>query len=161
MKMIECPSELIPGPVPIRIEIPDDWTVGPAPLVSFVAVAPQGEAAVTTNAVVMLRRVGDSLDLEEMREMIASDIGAIDGAVLTEEDMLDLSGVPALFRMTELNLPENGGSFKVMQVAALAKLRGGVADVVTLTITLAAAATDEHVELCRAIVRSLRVGNAA
>lgn len=160
MKTVECPSESIPGPVPIAIAIPEEWTVGPAPLVSFAAVAPSEVAGVLTNAVGVVRRVGDSLELDEMREMVASDLGAIEGSALIEEDFLDLDGLPGLLRVTELSLPGGSGPFRLLQVAALAKLGGGVADVVTLTITVSSTAPEDHVELCRQIAGSLRVGVA-
>lgn len=161
MNTIQCPSDALPGPVPVSVEIPEEWTASPAPMVSFVAVAPEPVSGVTTNAVVVSQRVWESIEIEQIGEMIAADLGEIEGAVLSEEDLLDLNGLPGLFRVTEISLPEGGAAMKVMQVAALSKCGGGVADVVTLTITLGAAAPEEHVELCRQIAGTLRVGDAA
>lgn len=161
MSTIAFPSETLPGPVPVRVDIPDSWSASPAPVVSFVAVAPEPVGGVTTNAVVMSQRVWESVEIEDVGEMIAADLGEIEGAVLAEEDFLDLDGLPGLFRVTELTPPDGGGPMKVMQVAALSKCGRGVADVVTLTITFGAEAPADHVELCRRIAGSLRVGDAA
>ncbi len=160
MSTVSYPTESLPGPVPVSLELPTGWSTGPAPLSAFAAVAPEEVAGVYSNAVVSIARIDEATGLDELGEMIAQDLADVPGAVMIDEQRVDLDGVPGLLRVTELDAPEVG-AYQVIQVATLAKLGDGVADAVTVTVTLSLSAPADHVEACRQIAKSLKVGTAA
>lgn len=160
MTKISYPSENLPGPVAVGVELPAGWSSGPAPLAAFAAVASEEVGGVYTNVVVAIARIDEATDVAELGEMIAQDLSTISGAVVTAEDRVDLDGTPGLIRVTEFDIP-GSGAYQVIQVATLAKVGDGVADAVTLTVTLSQSAPADHVEECRQIALSLTVGQAA
>jgi len=129
-------------------------------MASFAAVSPEEVGGVYTNVVVAVVRVDEATELSDLGELISQDLGSIAGAVVASEEDVDLGGSPGVLRVTELDVPESG-AYKVVQVATLAKIGDGVADAVTLTVTLSRSAPTDHVEECHRIARSLRAGDAA
>ena len=160
MQTIKYPNESLPGPVAVAVDLPDGWHTGPAPTVAFAAVSDEEVAGVYTNVVVAIARVDEALEIPELGEMIAADLAEIPGAAVTAHESVDLDGTPGLLRVTEFDVADVG-AYQVIQVATLAKIGDGVADVVTVTVTLSRTAPAGHVEDCRRIACSLRVGDAA
>lgn len=161
MTAVEYPSQPIPGPVPIRVEVPDGWVVGPAPLVVFVATAPDQVDGLVTNAIVASQRVVGSLGADEISAVAAVSLQGFERATVTEEETVSAGDLTGVFRVVDLPATEMLRAVTVIQVAVLAILGGGFAELVTLTITHSAGAPADHREMCRQIAASLRVGAAA
>lgn len=158
MITVTCPSQEIPGPVPVSIDVPNGWLVQPAPGVVFVAAAPEESAGVHANAVVSIRRVDSDLTIEQLGRLVTEEISQLPGCVVTREDRVDAGGQVLDVRDYHFVNPADGSKVHQMQAMCVAPVATHVADAVTVTVTHGQGLDEAEISSLRAVIESLRVG---
>lgn len=151
MVTVACPGD-IPGPVPVTLDLPDGYEAQPAPGVAFVASGPDPVGGVHPSIVVSIRRVAEGLTLEDIAELVGTELAG-DERIVVGEAQRDGDRVVRTLTF--------GGdtAFSQTQVMWMAHVSEFTADVVTLTFTHSAdgSGSDER----DAVVASVVIGEPA
>lgn len=158
MTAVVWPSEELPGPVPVRLEVPDEWLVESAPNVSFVAASPTGIDGVHSNIVVTVRRVDRQVDLQEVTELVDSQLAEQPGITARPVETVALASGAASLRRLRIDDPASGASVAQVQLVTWVGRTELVADVVTATLTFASTAPTEVIERLESTLLTLSVG---
>lgn len=159
MTTIQWPSDELPGPVPVRLEVPDGWLVEPAPNVSFVAASPTEVDGVHANIVVTVRRIDSELTLDQVTELVGEQLADLPGVSADAPvEMVELSGGRASLRRVRIEDPASGAAVGQVQLVTCVRRADLVSDAVTVTLTHAATATAEAVGQWESALRTLSIG---
>ncbi len=158
MTFITCPSEQLPGPVPVRLEVPDGWLVEPAPNISFAAASPDEVEGMHANIVVSVRRIDGGLSLEQVTDVVGTQLSEVPGASEMGLETVDLDGRDASARRFCIEDAETGARIDQCQLICVVGRSELIADAVTATLTFSSASPPELVQELMATLRTLRVG---
>lgn len=148
MVTVACPGD-IPGPVSVTLELPSGFEAQPAPGVTMVASGPEPIGGVHPSVVLSIRRVAVGLTLDEIAELVGSELAG-------DDDIEVGDAVRDGDRVVRTLSFGAGVPFRQTQVMWLAPVSDFTADVVSLTFTHAAdgSGADQR----EAIVASVVIG---
>lgn len=152
------PSDEVPGPTPVSINLPPGWITRAAPGVAFVATSPDDVDGGRASAVVSVRRVASELGLDALNELIGEEIAGLAGCTVLAEDRVTVADRGGVVRQFGLVDPDSGRVAHQLQLVCLAEVDGVVADAVTVTVTSDDGSSFSGDDSLRAILGSVRIG---
>ncbi len=142
----------------MRLEVPDDWLVEPAPNVSFAAASPVDVDGMHANIVVSIRRIDADLSLEQVTDLVGAQLGEVPGVTDHGNEYIDLEGRPASMRRFRIESADTGVTIEQCQLICVVGCTELVADAVTATLTYSPSSSPELVEDLILSLLSLRAG---
>lgn len=160
MNSIEYPSEQLPAPTGVVMEVPDDWLVEAAPGVAFVAADPGETEGMHVNAVAAIRRIPADMDIERIGELVAAEAASLEGCSINQAEPVDLGDREGRLRTITLSDPSDVDhtSLCQLQLLCVAPVNDNVADAVTVTLSHPDGVPESTLKEYREILLSVRVG---
>ncbi len=154
------PSAEFPGPVPVRLSVPDGWQPNPAPGSAMSFVDSMGPDGVRASLIVVVQRVGGDPTLDEVAAKLRSQTGAIAaGSATLTSDVRTVAGQTAI--RTVLRVPVPRRSVILVQAQAVLALdtdARGQRAVVQLHFTCAADQWSRWEPVFDEVLRTVEVG---
>lgn len=161
MNTIRYPSNELPGPVAITMDVPDGWLVEAAPGVAFAAADPAETDGMHVNAVAATRRIPADMDIERVGELVAAEAASLEGCSITQAEPVALGEREARLRTIKVSDPSRAENAALcqMQLLCLVPLSENVADAVTITLSYPEGVSEGALEEYRELLSTVRVGD--
>ncbi|MCB1272324.1 MAG: hypothetical protein KDB31_12925 [Microthrixaceae bacterium] len=163
---IDYPHPALPGPTPLRIDVPDDWVVAPAPGAAFMAASPEEVDGMHPSLTAVIRRVPSSLTLGPVIEEMLGEASGLEGFEVTDPEPVEIDGYEAVVMNTSLNASgpstnlsgPDAISVEQIHLSCVVPVTEHVSDVITVSFTHPAGASEQQRAEHRALLFSLKVG---
>ncbi|MFT3852175.1 MAG: hypothetical protein QM733_05480 [Ilumatobacteraceae bacterium] len=155
MALVLIPSEAVPPPAPVALDLPDGWAISAAPGVTAIAAVPLEAGRFRVNVVITHVRVQGDASLADLVAGARAGLAELADLEGGDDRFVERDGVPAVVREVAFTDPDSGLGLYQLQLQMLVQVGAGVADLVTLSGTCAGDQL-EYVPMLRSIAESLR-----